>query len=113
MEKLCLTCGEKLNGRADKKFCNDSCKNEFHNQQGSRKSPFEKQLLSLARKNRDILSRISASGMAEIGMKELELCGFSFEGLTGIKALDKGNFLLYCLDYRLHPAGKSYKIKKD
>ena len=31
MEKTCLECNEKLIGRADKKFCNDYCRNAFNN----------------------------------------------------------------------------------
>ncbi len=113
MQKLCLTCGNKLTGRSDKKYCNEACKNEFHNQQGVRTPAFEKNQLSAARKNRSILSKIEASGMAEINLKELELCGFDFEGLTGLKFLDKGSFLLYCFDFSLQLKGNSCKIGKD
>ena len=31
MEKECLECGTKLMGRADKKFCNDQCRNSYNN----------------------------------------------------------------------------------
>ena len=110
MEKKCLTCDEKLTGRADKKFCNEACKNEFHNQKNGQRSTVEKQQLALARKNRTILSRIEASGLAEIGWKELELCGFNFEGLTGLKFLGKDIVLFYCFDYSLTSNGKACKI---
>lgn len=30
-EKCCLTCGEHLHGRADKKFCGDYCRATFNN----------------------------------------------------------------------------------
>ena len=113
MEKSCLTCGEKLTGRADKKYCNEACKNEFHNQQNGQRSSVEKQQLSVARKNHSILSEIEASGRAEIGVKDLERFGFNFEGLTGLQILGKGNFLLYCFDYRLMSTTKGYSIKKS
>ena len=113
MEKACLTCGEKLTGRADKKYCNEACKNEFHNQKIGQRSPVEKQQLLVARKNRSILSEIEASGRAEIGVKDLERSGFNFEGLTGLKMLGKGNFLLCCFDYRLRTTAKGYRIQKS
>jgi len=112
MQKLCLTCGKNLTGRSDKKYCNEACKNEFHNQQGVRTPPFEKNQLSTARKNRSILSKIEASGKAEIEMKELELCGFNFEGLTGLKFLGKDSLLLYCFDFSLQLNGNSCRIAK-
>jgi hypothetical protein len=112
MEKTCLTCGEKLTGRADKKYCNDACKNEFHNQQNSQRSTVEKQQWSLARKNRGILSGILASGMAEIGVTDLERFGFNFEGLTGLKRQGKGIFLLYCFEFMLKLRGNACVIKK-
>ena len=31
MEKNCLECGTRIIGRADKKFCNDSCRNSYNN----------------------------------------------------------------------------------
>lgn len=31
MDKKCLECGEKIVGRADKKFCNDYCRNAYNN----------------------------------------------------------------------------------
>lgn len=112
MDKLCLTCNSKFTGRADKKFCNDACKNEYHNQLNSLKKPFEKLQLSAARKNYDILSKLEILGKEKIALEELELYGFNFEGFTGVRILDKGKFQLSCFNFRLQPDGKYYKINK-
>ncbi len=112
MDKLCLTCNSKFTGRSDKKFCNDACKNEYHNQVNSVKKPFEKLQLSAARKNHGILSKLETLGKEKIALEELELYGFDFEGFTGVRILDKGKFLLSCFDFRLQPEGKLYKINK-
>ena len=112
MQKTCLTCSKKLTGRSDKKYCNDACKNEFHNQQSVRTPAIEKLQLTTARKNRNILSQFEASGKAEIERAELELCGFSFEGLTGVKFLDQENFLLCCFDFRVQIKGNLCRIGK-
>lgn len=31
VQKMCLECGNRLQGRIDKKFCNQHCRNAFHN----------------------------------------------------------------------------------
>ncbi|MDA0701009.1 MAG: DUF2116 family Zn-ribbon domain-containing protein [Bacteroidetes bacterium] len=31
MPKICQECGHKLIGSEDKKFCDDGCRNQFHN----------------------------------------------------------------------------------
>lgn len=31
MDRSCLDCGKALVGRADKKFCDDSCRNNYNN----------------------------------------------------------------------------------
>jgi hypothetical protein len=112
MEKNCLTCGEKLNGRADKKYCNDACKNEFHNRKINRQVKLGMQQLLTAKKNHDILSKIEANGIELVSIKELELSGFDFMGLTGLKRIDSENFLLYCFDFSLEAAGNKYRINK-
>src|SRR5688500_4030194 len=112
MEKFCLTCGEKLNGRADKKYCNDACKNEFHNRKFNRGAKLEMQQLLSARKNHNILSKIEADGIELISVKELERNGFDFKGLTGLKMIDRENFLLYCFDFSLEAAGNKFRINK-
>lgn len=35
MASTCINCGEILNGRADKKFCDNHCRNQYNNQKNS------------------------------------------------------------------------------
>ena len=113
MEKNCLSCGSKITGRADKKYCNDACKNDFHNRQPIHHPNFEKTQISRVRKNHKILNKITAAGIGEIGEKELELYGFNFEGLTGLKLLEKNKFQLFCFNYTLRSNGNSFTISKN
>ncbi|WP_431012719.1 DUF2116 family Zn-ribbon domain-containing protein, partial [Rahnella sp. PAMC25617] len=34
-KKHCLNCGNVIQGRIDKKFCDDQCRNSFNNQQNA------------------------------------------------------------------------------
>ena len=35
MNSTCPECGDKLKGRADKKFCSDACRNAYNNKLNS------------------------------------------------------------------------------
>ncbi|MBQ5435932.1 MAG: DUF2116 family Zn-ribbon domain-containing protein, partial [Bacteroidales bacterium] len=32
MERRCIRCGAPLRGRADRKFCSDACRTDYHNE---------------------------------------------------------------------------------
>ena len=53
--KKCLYCDKTLNGRADKKFCNDYCRNAYNNQLKSANSPIIRNINNALVKNRRIL----------------------------------------------------------
>ncbi len=111
MEK-CLSCGKKIKGRSDKKFCCESCKNDYHNCNRSRKPAIFKLQRSAAKRNRSLLVNIEASGVEVISENELKKSGFNFEGLTGIKFVADKNLLLFCYEYMLQRNGNSFTIQK-
>jgi hypothetical protein len=53
--RKCLSCDKTLNGRADKKFCNDYCRNAYNNQLKSANSPVVRNINNVLIKNRRIL----------------------------------------------------------
>ena len=55
--KTCLECEANLQGRADKKFCSDACRNNFNNRQKSAVTILVRQVNSVLKKNRNILKR--------------------------------------------------------
>ncbi len=59
MEKKCLSCGETLIGRADKKFCNDSCRNNYHHNQNRDQINFIRNINNILKKNRAILKALN------------------------------------------------------
>jgi len=54
-ERRCLDCQEPLKGRADKKFCNDLCRNNYNNRLKSESNNLVRRINGILRKNRNIL----------------------------------------------------------
>lgn len=58
-ERKCLTCGEVLFGRADKKFCNDNCRGIYNNKKNKMGDDYFRKVNSILRKNRRILEEMN------------------------------------------------------
>ncbi len=112
--RTCRNCGDGLRGRSDKMFCDDGCRNQYHNQ--LRKLPalgeparsIQRQLV----KNRRILDGLLKNQKRRIIDRDILLRhGFSFSfishqrttaGLTsyycfdlGYKTLDAGRIMIF------------------
>lgn len=107
MNKRCLTCGEKLSGRSDKKFCNQACRNDFHNGLKPRYDSLESRLLLSFRKNRNILTELIREGKQQAAIEDLRKKGFDPEAITGIRQKTDGQLVLCCYEYRLLTIGES------
>ncbi len=53
--KNCLACERPIKGRTDKKFCDDSCRNNYNNRLNSDATPLIRNINNILRKNRRIL----------------------------------------------------------
>ena len=80
----CIECGEKIIGRSDKKFCNDSCRNAYNNNQNKDSSNLMRNVNNKLRKNYRILSEINIEGKTKIAKSKLDGLGFDFNYLTNI-----------------------------
>jgi hypothetical protein len=85
-KRECLSCGEFIKGRADKKFCDDACRNNYNNQLNSDGTNYVRNINNVLRKNRRILEELipSDKSTAKITKKRLEESGFSFSNFTSI-----------------------------
>ncbi|MBL7762218.1 MAG: DUF2116 family Zn-ribbon domain-containing protein, partial [Chitinophagaceae bacterium] len=54
----CLNCGKPLKGRSDKKFCDDSCRNNYNNQLKSIVNNQMRNINNVLGKNRRILESL-------------------------------------------------------
>ena len=59
LESKCLECGDKLIGRADKKFCSDQCRNAYNNRNNSDANNLVRNINNTLRKNRRILVELN------------------------------------------------------
>ena len=95
----CLECGKPLSGRADKKFCNDHCRSQYHNIRYASKRSQQKPINAILRKNHSVLSRVCAGGQCQIHRDELIERGFNIQFYTHTKS-QEGEEYHYCYDFR-------------
>ena len=113
--KNCLDCGAPIMGRTDKKFCSDSCRNNYNNKLNSNSNNYMRNINNILRKNRRILSDLNPEGKAKVPTKKLLEKGFNFNYYTNTYQTKKGATYFYCYDYGYLPIENDYQflVKKQ
>jgi hypothetical protein len=89
-EKVCLECGEKLVGRADKKFCSDQCRISYNNKLNSDETNYVRNVNNALRKNRRILTELNTTQKTvSVSREKLLEKGFDFKYFTSPRLLPK------------------------
>ncbi len=103
--KPCLSCGKPLRGRADKKFCDDYCRNTFNNNLKSGSNNLVKNINNALSKNRRILENVlgDQDEICKISREKLLELGFKFRYLTHTYKNKKGNIYFFCYDHGYLP----------
>lgn len=78
----CIECGSRIVGRSDKKFCDDSCRNAYHNERNRVELNSVRKTNRILGRNRKILVELKAEGLERVHRKVLLALGFSFEHFT-------------------------------
>lgn len=99
MTKCCKHCGEEIQGRSDKLFCNPYCKSNFHYSQNKEEpdsmyKKIEKQL----NKNRKLLQFYNQSGKATIRKEKLIEAGFNPRLMTHYWKNSKNEVYFFCFE---------------
>ncbi len=102
-ERVCLDCGTVLHGRADKKFCNDLCRNNYNNQLNSSSYNLVRNINNILRRNRRILEELNPSGKTKTTGKKLAAKGFDFEYHTRSYQTQNGKTYQFCYEYGYLP----------
>lgn len=99
MDRLCLDCGNPVKGRADKKFCDDLCRNNYNNHIKAEDNAIVKVVNLILKRNRSILSNFNPDGKAKVRRSRLLNTGFNLDYHTGIHQTQSGNTYIFCYEY--------------
>lgn len=98
--RVCLDCHKPMNGRSDKKFCGDHCRNSYHNRHSNGYSRPVKTVNGILKTNRKIIHHLLDKNnekiVSESTLKEL---GFKFEYCTKVITKDDSQKEYHCYEY--------------
>ena len=98
MNKRCPECGDKIIGRADKKFCCDACRNTHNNALNKDSKNLVRNINNRLRKNYRILESLNPDGKTKTTKEKLLRLGFNFEFYTNIYTTKTGSVYFYLYD---------------
>lgn len=97
---VCLNCLQNFTGRADKKFCTDYCKSNFHYLQNKKKeSSLFKKIDAQLKLNRRLLKEFNKSGKSTVRAEKIIAAGFSPKYFTHYWKNNGGDVYLFCYEY--------------
>ncbi|MBC8344477.1 MAG: hypothetical protein ISR55_00660 [Bacteroidetes bacterium] len=108
MKKKCLECHDEFQGRVDKKFCSDQCRNTYNNRQNADANNFVRNINNILRKNRKILAESNTTGKAKIHKSQLLDKGFNFNYFTNIYRTKAEKEYFFCYDQGYLPIEDEY-----
>jgi len=100
-DKKCFECSKPLRGRADKKFCDDLCRNSYNNKLNSDSNAYVRNINNILRRNRRILEEALplSEEMVKITKQKMLEKGFQFRYFTHTYTNKKGNTYCFCYEY--------------
>lgn len=103
-EKTCLECHSPIKGRADKRFCDDACRNAYNNRLNSDQNNYVRTINNALRKNRRVLSNfLGDEKMVKIRKDKLIAEGLKLEYHTHHLHTAKGHIYVFCYEYGYLP----------
>lgn len=111
LQRLCLACKKPVKGRADKKFCNDYCRNIHNNKQLSESSSYMRALNRFLSKNRSILAELlGEEKMIKHPQSRFADKGFRFKYHTHAFKNQKGDIYYFCYEYGYLPLDNDWYL---
>lgn len=98
MEQTCQECGKTFMGRSDKKFCDDFCRNSYHNRQNRGNTRFVRNVNRILSKNRKILAHFNPEDKSKVHRNKLINKGFNFNYHTSTYTTKAGATYYFCYD---------------
>lgn len=98
--KLCMACGREIVGRSDKRFCDDGCRNAYHNNKNSNPNRRVREINKQLRKNRKILDdALGKEKMVKVQRDQLLRKGYSFNYYTHHLHTKKGQSYTFVYEF--------------
>lgn len=115
MERNCPECGDKIRGRADKKFCSDACRNAFNNALNKDSKNLVRNVNNRLRKNYRILETLNAKDKSKVKKETLLKHDFNFDYFTSQYVTKSGSVYNYVYDQGYLPLENDWflLVKKD
>ncbi|QIE60066.1 hypothetical protein G5B37_10975 [Rasiella rasia] len=98
MERTCPECGDKLIGRADKKYCSDACRNAHNNSLNKDRKNLVRNVNNRLRKNYRILEALNTKDKTKVKKETLLKHGFNFKFYTSQYITKRGDTYNYVYD---------------
>ena len=108
MQKTCPECGDKIIGRADKKYCSDSCRNAANNKLNSDRKNLIRNTNNKLRKNYRILESLNPDDKTKTTKSKLVLAGFDFNLFTSIYTTKAGTVYYFIYDHGYLPLDNDF-----
>lgn len=113
MDRTCPECGDKIIGRADKKYCSSSCRNARNNSQNKDSKNMMRNINNRLRKNYRILEKLNPEEKIKTTKAKLNAAGFDFNYFTSIYTTKAGTVYYFIYDQGYLPLdGDFYALVK-
>ncbi|MGV3546064.1 MAG: hypothetical protein ACO1N4_03310 [Pedobacter sp.] len=99
MNRFCLDCHSQIKGRADKKFCDDQCRNNYNNKRKSEDGESIRKINQILNRNRKFLREETDNGNARVSKESLSKKGFDFDYHTHYYLAPTGSVYVFCYEY--------------
>ncbi|MDH5610640.1 MAG: hypothetical protein OEY56_14270 [Cyclobacteriaceae bacterium] len=97
-ERPCPECGRQIYGRADKRYCSDSCRNAYNNRIKADNYNLIRNINNLLARNRRVLESLNPEGKTRISRERLLRQGFDFTYFTHIYRTRAGDEYRFCYE---------------
>lgn len=109
-EKVCLECGSKITGRADKKFCSDQCRVSYNNKLNRDETAYMNNVTNILRKNRRVLMELNPTGKTRVNRDKLNDKGFDFNYYTSQYKTKDGSVYNFCYEQGYLPLENNWYL---
>lgn len=109
-EKVCLECGGKISGRADKKFCSDQCRVSYNNKLNRDETAYMNNVTNILRKNRRVLLELNTTGKSKVSRDKLNDKGFDFNYFTSQYKTKDGTIYNFCYEQGYLPLENNWYL---